>query len=94
VTDPRVEPWIDVNPLNASNMIGVFQQDRWDDGGAHGLVAAVTHDGGASWTRSWAHFSLCSGGTAANGGDYDRASEPWVSFAPNGDAYQLALLHL
>src|SRR2546428_4819172 len=44
------EPWLDVNPANASNMIAVWQQDRWSDGGAHRLVAGVTHDGGASRT--------------------------------------------
>ena len=27
----------------------------------------------------------------ANGGDFDRASDPWVTFAPNGDAYQISL---
>jgi hypothetical protein len=87
----EVEPWVDVNPTDSDNIIGVYQQDRWDNGGAHGLVARVTHDGGTTWTSSWAHFSVCSGGNAANGGDYDRASDPWVSFAPNGDAYQIAL---
>lgn len=87
----EVEPWVDVNPTDPRNVIGVYQQDRWSNGGAHGLVAAVTHDGGATWTHTSAPFSRCAGGTPANGGDYDRASDPWVSFAPNGDAYQVAL---
>jgi hypothetical protein len=87
----EVEPWVDVNPTDSSNIIGVYQQDRWSNGGAHGLVAAVTHDGGTTWSHSWAHFSICSGGNAANGGDYERTSDPWVSFAPNGDAYQIAI---
>jgi BNR repeat-like domain len=87
----EVEPFLAVDPTNASHMIGVFQQDRWDNGGAHGLVAAVTQNGGTSWTSTSAHFSLCSGGTVANGGDFERASDPWVTFAPNGDAYQIAL---
>jgi hypothetical protein len=85
------EPWLDVNPTNTNNMISVWQQDRWSNGGAHGLAAGVTHDGGRTWTRSFAHFSECAGGTSANGGDYERASDPWVSFAPNGDAYQISL---
>src|SRR2546428_4834852 len=85
------EPWLDVNPTSANNMISVWQQDRWSNGGAHGLAAGVTHDGGQTWTTSFAHFSECAGGTAANGGDYERASDPWVSFAPNGDAYQISL---
>jgi hypothetical protein len=87
----EVEPRVAVNPTNPSNIVGVFQQDRWSNGGAHGLVAGVSHDGGTSWSETWAHFSTCSGGTAANGGNYDRASDPWVSFAPNGDVYQIAL---
>jgi hypothetical protein len=80
-----------VNPTNAQNIVAVYQQDRWSNGGARGLVTAVSHDGGATWSRTWAHFSFCSGGTPANGGDFDRASDPWVTFAPNGDAYQISL---
>jgi Neuraminidase (sialidase) len=85
------EPFFAVDPTDSSHMIGVFQQDRWDNGGAHGLATAFTHNAGASWSETFAHFSLCSGGTVANGGDFERASDPWVSFAPNGDAYQIAL---
>src|SRR5437016_4205261 len=87
----EVEPFVAVNPANPSNIVGVFQQDRWSNGGAHGLITSTSHDGGATWTESWAHFSTCSGGTAANGGDYGRASDPWVTFAPNGDVYQISL---
>jgi hypothetical protein len=87
----EVEPWVAVNPTNPNNIIGVYQQDRWDNGGARGLVAAVSHDGGATWAHSWAHFSLCSGGTVANGGDFDRATDPWVTFSPNGHAYQISV---
>jgi hypothetical protein len=87
----EVEPFVAINPTNANNIIGVFQQDRWNNGGAHGIVAAVTHDGGVSWAETWPHFSTCAGGTAANGGNYDRSSDPWVTFAPNGDAYFISL---
>ncbi len=87
----EVEPWVDVSPVNPNNIVGVFQQDRWADGGAHGLVTAVSHNGGKTWARTWAHFSLCSGGTAANGGGYERTSDPWVSFSPSGDAYQISI---
>ncbi len=87
----EVEPWVAVNPLNLNNVIAVYQQDRWDNGGAHGLVTAYSFDGGQTWGRTFAHFSTCSGGTPANGGDFDRASDPWVSFAPNGHAYQISL---
>ena len=85
------EPWVDDNPTNPQNLIAVWQQDRWSDGGAHGLVTAVSHNGGTSWTRTFPHFSTCAGGTPQNGGAYDRASDPWVSFGPDGTAYQVSL---
>jgi hypothetical protein len=87
----ELEPWVAVNPTNPANIIGVYQQDRYTFGGARGLAAAVSHDGGATWSSSYPHFSICAGGTAANGGDYQRASDPWVTFAPNGDAYFISL---
>jgi hypothetical protein len=87
----EVEPWVEVNPTDPDNVIAVWQQDRWSNGGARGLVTAVTHDGGLTWHRTFAHFSTCSGGTAANGGNYERASDPWVTFSPNGVAYQISL---
>jgi hypothetical protein len=85
------EPWVEVSPTNPSNLIAVYQQDRWSTGGAHGLATSVSHNGGATWSQTFAHFSLCAGGTVANGGDFERSSDPWVSFSPNGDAYQISL---
>jgi hypothetical protein len=87
----ELEPWVAVNPTNPSNIIGVYQQDRYTFGGARGLAAAVSHDGGSTWSSTYPHFTLCASGTAANGGDYQRSSDPWVTFAPNGDAYFISL---
>ena len=81
----EVEPFVAVNPIN-SKIIGVFQQDRWNDGGAKALVAARSADG-ASWTRNSAQFSACSGGAP----EYERTSDPWVSYDRAGKAYQIAL---
>jgi len=86
----EVEVRVAVDPRNPAHAVGVWQQDRWSNGAAHGLVAASTGDS-AGWSRSFAHFSRCAGGTAANGGDYPRASDPWVDIAPNGDVYQTSL---
>lgn len=83
----ELEPFVAVNPTDPDNIIGAFQQDRWNDGGARGLVAAHSLDGGATWTRNYAAFSECSGGNP----DYDRTTDPWVSFDRNGRAYQIAL---
>src|SRR4051794_23154256 len=41
----EVEPWVAVDPRDPRRAIGVFQQDRWTDGGAKGLVATYTRDG-------------------------------------------------
>jgi hypothetical protein len=87
----EVEPWVEVNPTDPSNVIAVWQQDRWSNGGARGLLTAFTHDGGVTWDTTFPHFSTCAGGTEGNGGNYERASDPWVTFAPNGDAYQISL---
>jgi hypothetical protein len=88
----EVEPWIDVNPTDPDNIVGIWQQDRWSNGGARGLVAGVSRDGGVTWQQVVIpKISLCSGGTAANRGNYDRATDPWVSFAPDGTLHQLAL---
>src|SRR5215468_10647845 len=50
--DSEVEPYVAVNPADTRNVIGVWQQDRWSDGGAHGLVAGFSTNGGKSFTES------------------------------------------
>src|SRR5215471_14435956 len=91
----EVEPWVSVNPANSSNIIGVWQQDRWNNGGAQGLVAGFTFNGGKSWSESTLPFSGCAPGAINDpftGTPYDRASDPWVSFGPDGTAYAVGLL--
>jgi hypothetical protein len=96
----EVEPWVDVNLTDPNNLVGNWQQDRWSNGGASGNLSAYSLDGGTSWTippissasdTGQAKFSRCTGGNAANGGDFERATDPWVSFSPNGVAHQVAL---
>jgi hypothetical protein len=82
----EVEPWIDVNPTNTNNLVGIFQQDRWSNGGARGTVATVSMNGGTSWT-----LVPIPGVSRCTGGAYQRSTDPWVSFGPNGVAHQLAL---
>jgi hypothetical protein len=77
-----VEPSLAVNPTNADHLVAAWQQDRWSNGGADGLVAAVSRDGGASWTRSLVPFSVCGGGAGV--GRYQRATDPWVTFSADG----------
>jgi hypothetical protein len=89
--DAEVEPYVGVNPTNPSNLIGIWQQDRWSDGGAHGLVVANSLDGGKTWSEQPIDLSICGGGSNTNGGNYARASDPWVSFSPNGVAYVISI---
>src|SRR5512140_2061674 len=87
----EVEPSIAVDPKNGLHLVGAWQQDRWSNGGANGVGTAVSFDGGATWTRSTPPFSRCTGGNADNRGDYDRASDPWVTFAADGTVFEIAL---
>ena len=89
--DAEVEPYVAVNPTNTSNVIGIWQQDRWSDGGAHGLVIGRSLDGGKTWSQQPINLSVCGGGNSSNGGDYARASDPWVTFSPNGVAYVISI---
>lgn len=87
----EVEPYLAVNPLDSNNLVGVWQQDRWSDGSARGLLSAASFDGGQTWTRQALPFSRCGGGTFGNGGDYARATDPWVTFSPDGTAHAMSL---
>ena len=50
----EVEPYVAFNPATIGtthvNVVGVWQQDRWNNGGAHGLVAGFSSDRGATWS--------------------------------------------
>jgi hypothetical protein len=82
----EVEPWIDVNPVDPDHMVGTWQQDRWSDGAARGLVTAVSMDGGTTWETV-----IIPGLTPCSGGAFSRASDPWLSFGPDGSLHHIAL---
>jgi len=89
----EVEPTGAVNPANPLNVIAGWQQDRWSNGGSNGTPVAYSTDGGTTWSSPAVQppFTRCAGGTAANGGDYERASDPWISIGPTGTAYYMSL---
>lgn len=89
-TNAEVEPYIAVNPRSPSNWVVTWQQDRWSSGSANGVMTATTFDG-VRWQLAALPFTRCAGGNASNGGDYERATDPWVTFAPDGSAFQMAL---
>ena len=79
----EVEPQVAVDPTDSAHVIGVWQQDRWTDGGNNGEVSAYSMDGGTSWSVVPQPFTACY--TASGYGpalDYQRSSDPWVSIGP------------
>lgn len=87
----EVEPWAAADPTHPSRLLAAWQQDRWSNGGAKAVVSAISNDGGATWQRFLHPFSRCGGATAGAPGDFERATDPWVDFAPDGTAFVMAL---
>lgn len=83
----EVEPWLDANPRDRDNLVAYWQQDRWSNGGSRGNVAGVTFDGGATW-----EIVVVPGMTECSGGPFERGSDPWVSFSPDGTLHQMSLV--
>jgi hypothetical protein len=83
----EVEPYVAVNPTNPDNLIAVWQQDRWRDGSSRGNLAGVSFDGGENWTLiNVTRSNACTGNPF-----WVRATDPWVTFAPDGTAYFMHL---
>ncbi|MFC4909297.1 sialidase family protein [Actinomadura gamaensis] len=80
------EPWVAVDRHRPGHVISVYQQDRWSNGGAHGLAASYSTDG-RHFTKTPLPFSKC----APGGLNYERASDAWVDFGPDGVAYASGL---
>ena len=88
----ETEPHLAVNPANPNNMIAGWHQDRWSTGGAQSLGAAFTMNGGLSWQQVVIPFTRCAGAAPRSAGDFERGSDPWISFSPNGTAHYMALV--
>ena len=56
----EVEPYVAVNPKDSRNIVAVWQQDRWSNGGSRGILNAVSHDGGKTWRSTDPRFTSCS----------------------------------
>src|SRR5262245_25768166 len=79
--DDALEPVVVVNPTNPRNIVAA-----WIQGLFQNIVAAVSFNGGRSWQQVPLPLTTCSGGLFPGSGD------PWLSFAPNGDLYAVALV--
>jgi len=89
----EVEPWVDAYPgdLDGDGVMGdvvagIWQQDRWSNGGSRDNAGAISFDSGATWQPI-----TFVGVTECGGGPFDRNTDPWLTFAPNGD---LHIMHL
>lgn len=85
----EVEPWlaasgVDRNGDGAADLIAGYQQDRWDNGASRGVYASVWYQG------AWIQVAI-PGTSACVGGSHLRATDPWVTFSPNGAAYFFTL---
>lgn len=82
--DTQVEPDIAVNPANSSNLIAVFQQGRYPNGGSVDPGWAASFDGGKTWPVTGSAPGLTVGvtGTPNNGTGppFARASDPVIAF--------------
>src|SRR5258708_31827508 len=77
------ETSIAANPANPKNLVAT-----WIGGLFKGIGGSVSLDGGKGWRQvPIPGLSICNGGTT----DFDINSDPWLSFAPNGDLYHLCL---
>ena len=75
---------VDRNGDGAPDLVAGYQQDRWSNGGARGVYASVWHQG------AWVQVAI-PGTSACVGGTHLRASDPWVTFSPDGTAYYFTL---
>ena len=79
------EPSLAVDPGDPRELVAAWQENRSPDD--VGIVVAVSHDGGTSWTRAALPSVL-----ACTGGLYVHAGDPWVSIGRDGVVYVSALV--
>jgi hypothetical protein len=79
-TDEAEEPFVAVNPTHPNNVVAAWIQGPFQD-----IIAAVSVDGSQTWQQVPIPLTVCSGGPWLGAGD------PWLSFAPNGDLYAIAV---
>src|SRR5512141_2539426 len=83
----EVEPHLVADPRDAAHLVAAWQQDRWSNGSARALMAAASFDGGATWSVHALPFSACAGEGPGRGGEYLRATDPWLAVGADGTVY-------
>jgi hypothetical protein len=82
-----IEPWVAVDPIAPTHLLVAHQQDRWNDGGARGNTGNLSTNNGATWSDT-----IPQAVTECTGGAFGRASDPWVTFGPDGTAFFFSLV--
>ena len=73
--DAEVEPFVGVNPTNPSNIVAVYQQDRYSNGGSKGTVSSASFDGGLTWLQRPVPADTVHGQVRPR-------LDPWITFGP------------
>ena len=84
--ETQTEPHFAVDPANELRLLAAYQEGRFAPGGARTLTYAWSSDGGKRWREG-----RLPGLTRDQGGLYERVSDPWVAFGPDGRAYYVSL---
>jgi hypothetical protein len=84
--DSETEPMASVNQSNRSNVVGIWQEDRWTSGGSRNLVLGTSFDSGQTWTNI-----PLQGVSILAGGEFQRVTDPWVDFGPGNRVYAFSL---
>lgn len=84
--DGEAEPWIAVNPADPANIVAMWLQDPWSNGGTRGNVVGVSFDAGSTWS-----VVPIPGLGDCTGGPFDRVVDPWLTFGPTGVLHQISL---
>ena len=84
--ETQTEPHLASHPRNELQLLAAYQEGRFAPGGARTLTYAWSADGGKRWTEGRVPRL-----TRDQGGRYERVSDPWVAFGPDGDAYYVSL---
>ncbi len=84
--ETEMEPFLAIDPENPRHLLAAYQEDRFSDGGCRNLTSAVSFNGGTTWQEV-----PLPNLTVADGGPYQRTSDPWVAFGSGGRAYLVSL---
>lgn len=79
-TDNAEEPFVAANPTDPRNVVAAWFQGLWQD-----MITGVSFDNGSNWQRVVMPLTICSGGPSVG------TADPWLSFTPNGDLYEIAI---